>query len=155
MDRGTWDDWGPWLGERLGEFSAGIHFLTRLPLPRHAPPGGTPSGKAVWAFPLAGVRRRADRRAGLCAGAPAWTAVLAGRGAAVAATLVVTGCLHEDGLADTADGFGGGETRERSSTSCATAASAPTACARCAFASCFAPSALASLARARGSSRRR
>jgi adenosylcobinamide-GDP ribazoletransferase len=25
----------------------------------------------------------------------------------------VTGCLHEDGLADTADGFGGGDTRER------------------------------------------
>jgi adenosylcobinamide-GDP ribazoletransferase len=29
------------------------------------------------------------------------------------ATLAVTGCLHEDGLADTADGFGGGKTRER------------------------------------------
>ena len=27
--------------------------------------------------------------------------------------MVVTGCLHEDGLSDTADGFGGGKTVER------------------------------------------
>ena len=27
--------------------------------------------------------------------------------------MALTGCLHEDGLADTADGFGGGATRER------------------------------------------
>ncbi len=32
---------------------------------------------------------------------------------AVAATAAVTGALHEDGLADVADGFGGGATRER------------------------------------------
>ena len=32
---------------------------------------------------------------------------------AVAATVAVTGALHEDGLADVADGFGGGATRER------------------------------------------
>ena len=36
--------------------------------------------------------------------AAAWT---------VAATTVVTGALHEDGLADTADGFGGGTTAAR------------------------------------------
>ncbi|MGB8547359.1 MAG: adenosylcobinamide-GDP ribazoletransferase, partial [Xanthobacteraceae bacterium] len=32
---------------------------------------------------------------------------------AVCATVVLTGALHEDGLADVADGFGGGGTRER------------------------------------------
>lgn len=32
---------------------------------------------------------------------------------ALIARLIVTGCLHEDGLADFLDGFGGGTTRER------------------------------------------
>lgn len=32
---------------------------------------------------------------------------------AIVARLLVTGCLHEDGLADFFDGFGGGTTRER------------------------------------------
>ncbi len=113
MDRGTWDDWAPSLGDRLGEFSTAIHFLTRLPLPRHAPAGGQAIGQSVWAFPLAGVV------VGLIGalvyalanklGLPPWPAAAL----AVAATLGVTGCLHEDGLADTADGFGGGDTTER------------------------------------------
>ena len=32
---------------------------------------------------------------------------------AIVSRLLVTGCLHEDGLADFFDGFGGGTTRER------------------------------------------
>ena len=55
MIPGTNDDWAHWLGERLGEFSTGVHFLTRLPLPRHAPLSGGAVGQSVWAFPLAGV----------------------------------------------------------------------------------------------------
>src|SRR5690606_40192087 len=32
---------------------------------------------------------------------------------ALAAAMLMTGCLHEDGLSDVADGIGGGSTRER------------------------------------------
>jgi adenosylcobinamide-GDP ribazoletransferase len=111
--RGTWDDWAPWLAERGGELKTSVVFLTRLPLPRALPIGGLDIAPAVWAFPLAGfavgaigavVYAVADRLA-----IPAWPAAAL----AVAATMAVTGCLHEDGLADTADGFGGGKSADR------------------------------------------
>ena len=102
-----------WLEDRIEELKAAIGFCTRLPLYRTAPPPGSTLSRAVWAFPLAGlvvgiigaaVYELAHRF-----GVPAWPAAAL----AVAATLLVTGALHEDGLADTADGFGGGDTRER------------------------------------------
>jgi adenosylcobinamide-GDP ribazoletransferase len=125
MATGALGEWTDWIGARIGELSASIHFLTRLPLPRHdaaaaAGAVGTPGAsaganlaQAAWAFPLAGlvvgliaalVYLVADRLVLF-----SWPAAAL----AVAATLLVTGALHEDGLADTADGFGGGDTRER------------------------------------------
>ncbi len=101
------------LEDHAKELGASIVFLTRLPLARATPITGADIAKAAWAFPIAGVL------VGLIAalvyalahrlGLPPWPAATL----AVAATLAATGCLHEDGLADTADGFGGGETRER------------------------------------------
>jgi len=102
-----------WLEDRIEELKAAIGFCTRLPLYRMAPPPGSTLSRAVWAFPLAGlvvgiigaaVYELAHRF-----GVPAWPAAAL----AVAATLLVTGALHEDGLADTADGFGGGADREQ------------------------------------------
>jgi adenosylcobinamide-GDP ribazoletransferase len=92
---------------------ASFAFCTRLPLwPSAGFPGGTLS-RAAWAFPIAGIVVGLIAAAvyGLThrAGVPAWPAAAL----SVAATLLVTGCLHEDGLADTADGFGGGATREQ------------------------------------------
>jgi adenosylcobinamide-GDP ribazoletransferase len=102
-----------WLEDRADELKASIAFCTRLPLPRATPQGAKRLAKAAWAFPVAGlvvgligaaVYVLAHRL-----GVPAWPAAAL----SVVATLVVTGALHEDGLADTADGFGGGRTRQQ------------------------------------------
>jgi adenosylcobinamide-GDP ribazoletransferase len=102
-----------WLEERSEELKACIVFCTRLPLLRTTPIAGNAIAKAAWAFPLAGLAVGIIG-AGVYAvahriGLPPWPAAAL----AVAATMLVTGCLHEDGLADTADGFGGGTTREQ------------------------------------------
>jgi adenosylcobinamide-GDP ribazoletransferase len=101
------------LEDRAKDVTASILFLTRLPFARDTPIGGADIARAAWAFPIAGVVvgligalvYMIAHRAGL----PAWPAAAL----AVAATVAVTGCLHEDGLADTADGFGGGSTRNQ------------------------------------------
>jgi len=102
-----------WLEERAEELKASVIFCTRLPLLRATPLAGGALAKAAWAFPIAGLLVGVIGAVvyALChrAGLPAWPAAAL----TVAATLIVTGCLHEDGLADTADGFGGGATREQ------------------------------------------
>ncbi len=99
------------LGRRLGELTGVVCFLTRLPLPlKTAPP---PLTQSVWAFPLVGggVGLAGAIVALLASGAhlpPLVAAFLA-----LAAMALLTGALHEDALADMADGLGGGRTRER------------------------------------------
>lgn len=89
-----------------------LAFFTRLPVPLPAGPERSPAD-SLWAAPLAGlavaltifVVHAALALSGVWEGPAAAIAIVTG--------LIVTGCLHEDGLADTADGFGGGRTRER------------------------------------------
>jgi adenosylcobinamide-GDP ribazoletransferase len=90
-----------------------VLFATRLPLIQEAAVENGDIARASWAFPVVGA---------LVGGAGAlvyWAAVRIGlppapaSALALAATLAATGCLHEDGLADTADGFGGGADRAR------------------------------------------
>jgi len=103
-----------WLAEATDDLKASILFLTRLPFARGAVVTETDDlAHAVWAFPVAGaligIIGAVVYALAVRAGLPPWpSAVLA-----VAVTLLATGCLHEDGLADTVDGFGGGETRQR------------------------------------------
>lgn len=93
----------------LHDLAAAFALLSRLPVPGHRGRGGA----GCWAWPVAGGVL------GGLAGAVGAVALWAGAGPAVAAGLalaagaLLTGALHEDGLADTADGLWGGQTRAR------------------------------------------
>ncbi len=88
-------------------------LLTRLPLP-HLPEGSFAHGpRAVWAYPLVGLgvgaAGTAVGMASIWIGMPAWgPAVLA-----LGVMILLTGAMHEDGLADLFDGFWGGFNPER------------------------------------------
>jgi adenosylcobinamide-GDP ribazoletransferase len=99
-----------WRSAWVRDGLAALRFLTRLKLA-----AGSASGDltgAARAFPLAGLV------VGLGGGivyvlASALSApALVAAALAVTATALLTGALHEDGLADMADGFGGGRTIE-------------------------------------------
>ena len=96
---------------RLGDIGVALALLTRLPLPGSPP--FSRGAAAAWAYPLAGVCVAGIAAilggAAVIAGLPAPFAALI----ALAALAALTGALHEDGLADTADGLWGGWTRER------------------------------------------
>ena len=99
------------LRTRLAEVQLAIMLLTRLPAGHIAPPAPVISS-AAWAFPLAGLIV-GSIVASVLAGT-SWIGLPPeiSAGIALAAGIAVTGGLHEDGLADTADGFGGGRDRD-------------------------------------------
>ena len=96
------------------DLACGFGLLTRLPV-GWLLPSGMPyrPGRAVWTYPLAGLVV-----GGVTAGT-LWIARWVGAPPlpaaawSVAAAVLFTGGLHEDGLADTADGLGGGGTPAR------------------------------------------
>lgn len=93
-----------------------LRFFTRLPLPSAASPGKHSLSnfpRAVRMLPVAGglvgaVAAIALASASLLGFPPPVAAPLA-----ICALALVSGAMHEDGLADCADGFLGGATRER------------------------------------------
>ena len=100
------------LRRRVAEVQVAFMLLTRLPagrLGRDAPE----LAAAKWAFPLAGLAVGGSL-AGVyitmnTLGLPAGLAAILALGAG----LMMTGGFHEDGLADCADGFGGGQTKDQ------------------------------------------
>ena len=103
----------PWdIRQTLDDIALSLVFFTRLPLPAFDFQGRT-LAQAIWAAPLAGLA--VALVGGLVYTLASACALAAGPSAALAigAMMLATGALHEDGLSDVADGFGGGGTRER------------------------------------------
>lgn len=86
--------------------------LTRLPAGR-IDGDVPPLGAAAWAFPVVGMIVGAI--AGVVFWGSGWLGLppLAAALLAIATSVLITGGLHEDGLADMADGFGGGRDKSR------------------------------------------
>ena len=96
----------------IRRFFIAVQFLTRLPVARGLNSSESELGKAAAFFPLVGV---------IVGGGAALVSVLLERLlpvsasvlCAIAFTAFITNGFHEDGLADTFDGFGGGWTKDR------------------------------------------
>ena len=97
----------------FSDIAVAFALLTRLPLPRLPDAAYADQARSGWAFGLVGLA------VALIAGAVGLLAMGAGlpvgvaAGLVIATQMIVTGAMHEDGLADTADGLWGGWTRER------------------------------------------
>lgn len=104
---------GEFLKDVIADLRMAASFVTILPVASSKPAGDGAVARATWALPIAGLLvglagafvYKIASRFGLT---PNLAALLA-----LATTTLITGALHEDGLADTADGLGGGRTRER------------------------------------------
>lgn len=98
---------------RLTDIGFALALLSRIPLRIDHGAASERAARAAWAFPVAGALL------GALALAMAWLADSLGLPAAASAgvlllTLIMaTGAMHEDGLADSADGLWGGWTPER------------------------------------------
>jgi len=94
------------LKDVLADLRIAASFVTIVPVASAKPAGEGAIARATWALPVAGllvgfVGALAYGLASKLGLAPGLAGLLA-----LAATALITGALHEDGLADTADGLG-------------------------------------------------
>lgn len=100
------------VGQTLNQLRMGLMVLTRIPVGEFR--AQVPSmGASAWSWPLIGAILGAGAGIVYVGGLwldlpPTLSAVLA-----ILGTVLATGGLHEDGLADLCDGFGGGQDKAR------------------------------------------
>lgn len=105
-------DWA-FLRKTVRDVRIAVSLATIFPVGPPMPIDDGEVAHASWALPVAGLL------ISLAGGAIYFLAHAVGLPAgpaaalALATTILLTGALHEDGLADTADGLGGGRTRDR------------------------------------------
>jgi adenosylcobinamide-GDP ribazoletransferase len=96
----------------VADLRIGISLCTRFPIGTSASLDGGEVARASWVFPVAGIL------VGLAGALAYWIAIrlnvapIPAAALALAATMALTGAMHEDGLADSFDGLGG-KTREK------------------------------------------
>ena len=97
----------------VDDLRAAIMLLTRLPV-WAAKEGDTPNlSRSTWAYPLVGAIVGAIGAATMFAAHALGINLVLSVFIMITVMVLSTGAFHEDGLADTADGIGGGWTRER------------------------------------------
>lgn len=104
MTEGSSDTPAPGVFAPLADVRLAVAFLTRLPV--GAVVDSRPLSAAVWAFPLAGAVVGLAGAGALSAAAWVHLHPLACALIGLGAMVLASGALHEDGLADVADGFG-------------------------------------------------
>jgi adenosylcobinamide-GDP ribazoletransferase len=89
-----------------------VQYFTRVPVPRWVGHDSAQLSGTARYLPAVGIAVGAAAAAVFWAAALVFPATIAAILSTIA-TIALTGALHEDGLADTMDGLGGGHTRER------------------------------------------
>ncbi len=101
-----------WLAHQGRLLLCAVQFLTRIPTPALRRFETDWITRATCYFPLVGQAVGAISAGVFLLGFQVWGSGVAAV-LAISAGLLVTGAFHEDGLADTADGLGGGQTAPR------------------------------------------
>jgi adenosylcobinamide-GDP ribazoletransferase len=115
MDDNSYDrdrGWPPDFRAWWGDLQIAAAFLTRLPIRSHEPAGLAALAHAARFFPLVGLGIGLVGGLVYAVGIELMLPPLPAALLAVAGVVLLTGALHEDGLADTVDGFGGGSDRD-------------------------------------------
>jgi adenosylcobinamide-GDP ribazoletransferase len=101
------------IGRELNRLACAAQFLTRLPTPAPQDWSDELLARSARYFPLVGLLVGAVCAGTFLAARQLWPAGALPAVLTVGVGVLLTGGFHEDGLADCADGLGGGQTRQQ------------------------------------------